>query len=71
MEYAPLQRLRRALLEEVKEEFNGLPLTVEHYQLVETRLQTALSLSLGEAADKVEAQVEKARNKRIGKETKP
>lgn len=42
--YQPLADLRKAIIQEFKKELGGNSFTLEHYRIVELRVQTALTL---------------------------
>lgn len=58
MIYRDISELRKSIIEEMKAEFPGLPLTIEHYRLAEVRLQTALGVSIQEMTQQVNEIVE-------------
>lgn len=54
MTYDDIKNLRSAVLEEIQEQFFGLPLTVEHHKLCEMRIQTiALLLNKNTLTDEI------------------
>lgn len=62
--------LRRQIVEEIKEEFNPMPLTVEHYKLAEMRLQTALGVATQTIAEELEVMNEEMRGARLSEKNK-
>lgn len=74
MIYDEITKLRASLLEEIKEQFFGLPLTIEHYKLCEMRVQTALIMmnstgknSVAGISSGIEVETEDRKDDRINK----
>lgn len=74
MKYDDIATLRSAILEEIREQFYGLPITVEHYKLCEMHVQTIIMLlnknTLRDEIVKVADDIEKSNDKSKDDRTK-
>lgn len=64
MDYTHIKSLREAVLEELRQEFSPMPITVEHYKLAEIRLQTLLGIAVSDITAQVSASADMVRDQK-------